>query len=134
MSEDTKPFVIVGDPHGTRLEIAAGSARAAAAAARYWHTEFGAVVLWGVRKHTPDPPMFMLGRRRHGLGPGHADGTVHAFPLTPGQFVPSEPAAYCGVRMPQEQMDLCEPCYGLPCTPCRTTVSQIYAARPGSTR
>ncbi len=127
------PFVVVGDLHGTRLEIAAGSARAAAAAARYWHTEFGAIVWWGVREHTPDPPMFMLGRWL-GLGPGHADGTSHAFPLTPGRFVLSEPAAYCGVRMPQEQMDLCGPWHGLPCGVCRTTVSQIYAARPGSPR
>lgn len=133
MSDDPKPFLVVGELHGSHLEIIAGSAQAAAEAAQYWRTEYGVTARtarWGLGDHTTDRPVFMLACWLPGPGPGHADRTVHAFPLAPGQFVAAEPAAYCGLRMPQERMDFCEFRPGMPCSVCRVTVSQTYTRCP----
>jgi len=130
MSDDAKPFVVVGELHGGHLEITAGSAQAAAETAQYWRTEYGATATWGLRHHTPARPVFMLACWLPGPGPGHADRTVHAFPLAPGQLVATEPAAYCGLRIPQERMDLCELRHGMPCSVCRVIASQTYTWCP----
>lgn len=125
-----EPFVVVGKLYGGLLEITAGSACAAAAAAQYWRSEYGATATWGLRPHLTDRPVFMLARWQHGLGPGHDKQTLHAFALTPGQLLPCEPVTYCGLRIPQHRMEVCEPWHGSPCPVCRAAVSRACVLCP----
>lgn len=111
--------MVVAVLHETLLQITAGSALAAAAAAQYWRdTEDVLAVEWFLRDDlVHQRPVLLFTRDR--------DGVVHATVLVAGKPVSQHPATCCGTPLRWDVLQVCSADLAEPCPDCRTALSAL---------
>lgn len=118
--EEPTLFVIVGDTPSGTLAVPTTSARAAAQAARHLtehcpHTH----ATWQVSSHIGPCPVMVFGCVRPPIGKDLLDQDAHAFPLSPGEALPSVWVALCGHQIRHAEFEaLDQDMVGRPCRDC----------------
>jgi hypothetical protein len=110
------PFLVVASLHGQRLQITAGSALAAAAAARYWRELGAEVVDWWLREDLAhDRPVLLLFTHE-------AADVAHVTELIAGKPVSAHPLTCCERPLRWERLQVCTQEMARPCPDCLTAI------------